>query len=147
MSKPIQFIKEVDFSRDLSNGGSPGGRSPAGLSKEGRDLDVSIGELVRGFNTPSKAPIAIRDDDNPSGQSPRQRKQNYSMIITQFQDDSDLFTKKQMDRARSKKVEGFNQIQADQRHKMKVCASLYSQELESLQNEDTNKRSAELLTT
>jgi len=146
MSKPIQFIKEVDFSRDLSINASPEGRSPAG-SREGRDLDVSIGELVKGFKTPSKATIAIRDDENPSGTSPSHRRQNYSMIITQFQDDGDLFAKKRMDRARTKKVTVFNQTQADQRQKMKMCASLYSQEMESLQNKDTNKRSAELLTT
>ena len=91
MSKPIQFIKEVDFSRDLSHN----------ASRDGRDADVSISELVKGFKTPSKATIAIRDDENPSGKSPSHRRQNYSMIITQFQDDSDLFTKKQRDRDRT----------------------------------------------
>ena len=94
MGKPGQFIRECDHSRDLSNSVSPQSRSPAGLSKEGRDLDVSIGELVRGLITPGKAAIAIRDDDNPSTQSPGQRKKNYSMIITQFQDDGNIFAKK-----------------------------------------------------
>ena len=68
------------------------------------------------------------------------------MIITQFQDDAAPLAKKQMDRARSKKVEGYNLDQQDQLAKMKMCASLYDQKIETLQNEDTNKRSAELLT-
>ena len=67
MSKPIQFIKEVDFSRDLSNN----------ESREGRDIDVSMDELVKGFKTPCKETIAIKDDERPqykSGRSPSHRR-------------------------------------------------------------------------
>ena len=86
---PQEYIRKEDFSRNMSD---------LNNSKEARAVSFSMEEF------PTKICQTLSNSISLNNRLSKNEKKNYSMVITQFKDDNDVFIKEDLDREREKRI-------------------------------------------